>query len=95
MQKDHLDAQLVYESEKIRQIDDDLAMASAIDRDVDEVRRQRDRQRLALLRTEKNLGLDRASDTVERTLLESKIEIDDALGTSGGSYLSKMNTDDI
>ena len=96
MQKDHLDAQLVYETEKIRQIDDDLAMASAIDRDVDEVRRQRDRQRLALLRAENNLGLGHASDTVERTLLESKIEIDDALGTSGGSYLSRMmNTDDI
>lgn len=72
-----------------RQIDRDLETATALDRDVDAMRRARDRERLAILRSEADLGLSSsASEIVERTLLESRMEVDAALGGSRGSYLS-------
>ena len=72
-----------------RQIDRDLETATAVDRDVDAMRRARDRERLAILRSEADLGLSSsASEIVERTLLESRMEVDAALGSSRGSYLS-------
>ena len=72
-----------------RQIDRDLEMATAVDRDVDTMRRARDRERLAILRSEADLGLSSSSsEIVERTLLESRMEVDAALGSSRGSYLS-------
>ena len=73
------------------QIDRDLELATAVDRDVDAVRRARDRQRLAILRSEADLGLlSSSNDLVERTLLESQMDVDAAIGSSG-SYLSRMN----
>jgi hypothetical protein len=80
------------EQEKIRQINLDLELASVVDRDVESIRRARDRQRLAILRSEAELGLSNtASDIVERTLLESKLEVDNALGRSGSSYLTNSD----
>ena len=80
------------EQENIRQINLDLELASVVDRDVESIRRARDRQRLAILRSEAELGLSNtASDIVERTLLESKLEVDNALGRSGSSYLTNSD----
>jgi len=91
-----LEASAVYESQKIRQIDLDLELATAVDKDVEAIRRARDRQRLAILRSEADLGLSSsANHIVERTLLESKMEVDQALGRSGHSYLSKVDVQDL
>jgi hypothetical protein len=65
-----------------RQIDQELEFAAAVDRDVDSMKRSRDYERLALLRTEADLGLSSSSDIVEKTLLESKLEVEAALNKS-------------
>ena len=45
------------ETARLKKLDAELEVASAVERDVDSIRRARDRQNLALLRAEADLGI--------------------------------------
>ncbi len=69
-----IELQRLAETARLREIDQEMLTAAAVDRDVESIRKARERQRLALLTAEAELGLlTSTSDLLEKSRLEREI----------------------